>query len=309
MVPAQVPVQLECPSGGLGWRASTGVFVDDFALGMPIIPATGQPEVPRGYYLSDGTMHWDITMSDEAGTMPFVTVFNPRAHVMSYMRDSETVEYDSTHVVYTDAGEYLMEVFNPNSAAVGHQLMFISIQPDSEMVTEIQGLTLQPNTSIRYAEVANHYFRLENSGAATSYGIRSRVASPSGDTSFFHHNISLPAGTGHAIASDWRHTNDSLRVLIDSGLDGIYDDTLYLANDGPCDCPYQGDFDEDGYITALDLGALIDVLFAGVPDVQDPNCPTSRGDIDCDGFTTALDLAGMIDHLVVSGPGPCDPCE
>jgi hypothetical protein len=76
-----------------------------------------------------------------------------------------------------------------------------------------------------------------------------------------------------------------------------------------CSCPFQCDYDTDGLLTALDLGSLIDVLFAGKPEETDPNCSTSRGDFDCDGFPTALDLGGLIDHLYAGGAGPCDPCN
>jgi hypothetical protein len=75
-----------------------------------------------------------------------------------------------------------------------------------------------------------------------------------------------------------------------------------------CDCPYQDDYDEDTFVTPLDLAVLIDILFAGTPEIQDPDCPSSRSDNDCDGFTTSLDLAVTIDHLYASGPPPCDPC-
>jgi hypothetical protein len=75
-----------------------------------------------------------------------------------------------------------------------------------------------------------------------------------------------------------------------------------------CDCPSQGDFDGDGFITALDLSSEIDVLFVGGTDPRDSDCPTTRGDWDCDAFTTALDLTAVIDHLFVSDDGPCDPC-
>jgi hypothetical protein len=77
----------------------------------------------------------------------------------------------------------------------------------------------------------------------------------------------------------------------------------------PCFCPYQSDFDIDGFITSLDLATLIDILFGGVDPTYDPPCPSPRGDFDCDGFTTPLDLGGLIDHLFASGPGPCDPCS
>jgi hypothetical protein len=80
------------------------------------------------------------------------------------------------------------------------------------------------------------------------------------------------------------------------------------AAGGGCSCPYQSDFDEDGYLTPLDLSEMIDVLFAGHTDVQDPTCPSPRADFDCDSFSTPLDLTGLIDHLFASGPPPCDPC-
>ena len=75
-----------------------------------------------------------------------------------------------------------------------------------------------------------------------------------------------------------------------------------------CTCPYQGDFDEDSYITALDLANFVDVLYSGAPDVQDPTCDAPRGDFECDGYSTSLDLGVLIDHLFVGGDGPCDPC-
>jgi hypothetical protein len=75
-----------------------------------------------------------------------------------------------------------------------------------------------------------------------------------------------------------------------------------------CSCPYQTDFDSDGFLTAVDLGTLIDILFAGVADIQDPACTRTRADFDCDGFATALDLSSLIDHLFAGGGPPCDPC-
>lgn len=75
-----------------------------------------------------------------------------------------------------------------------------------------------------------------------------------------------------------------------------------------CDCPYQSDFDADSYATPLDLGSLIDILFAGASDVHDPTCPGTRADFDCDGFPTAMDLGGLVDYLFAGGDPPCDPC-
>jgi hypothetical protein len=73
-------------------------------------------------------------------------------------------------------------------------------------------------------------------------------------------------------------------------------------------CPSQGDSEPDGFITSLDLAAVIDALFASGENPQDPDCPTFRFDLDCDEFTTPLDLSIMIDYLFANGEGPCVPC-
>ncbi|MEW5873661.1 MAG: LamG-like jellyroll fold domain-containing protein [Candidatus Zixiibacteriota bacterium] len=75
-----------------------------------------------------------------------------------------------------------------------------------------------------------------------------------------------------------------------------------------CDCPFQGDLNGDGFVDAVDLAILIDIVFFGAPDVQDPCCPTTRGDFNGDGFVDATDLAFLIDYVFFGGIGPTDPC-
>jgi hypothetical protein len=103
-------------------------------------------------------------------------------------------------------------------------------------------------------------------------------------------------------------THLSLASYFDDGYPDYFSAGSITIAPPPCTCPYQGDFDEDIFLTALDLSAIIDILFSGAPDVQDPICPVPRADLDCDGYSTALDLSVIIDHLFAGGPVPCDPC-
>ncbi|MEW5874385.1 MAG: thrombospondin type 3 repeat-containing protein [Candidatus Zixiibacteriota bacterium] len=75
-----------------------------------------------------------------------------------------------------------------------------------------------------------------------------------------------------------------------------------------CSCPWQADFDESGAVDAVDLAVLIDAVFFGGPDPQDPLCPDTRGDFNSDGVTDAVDLAVMIDYVFFGGSGPGEPC-
>jgi hypothetical protein len=116
-----------------------------------------------------------------------------------------------------------------------------------------------------------------------------------------------PGGIGFAISSFGEDYFGELYICDHAG--GVYK----IVSDSPtpcgdCICPFQSDFDEDGFLTAVDLGAVIDVLFGGDPDLQDPGCPKPRADFDCDGFSTALDMSGLIDHLFAGDDPPCDPC-
>ena len=63
-----------------------------------------------------------------------------------------------------------------------------------------------------------------------------------------------------------------------------------------------GDMDGDGFHTALDLGVMIDLLFAG----GDYPCPIYVADMNCDGFPDVLDMGWLIDLLFAAGPpSPC----
>ena len=167
------------------------------------------------------------------------------------------------------------------------------------------------------------------------------VATPGeigGSPSAVHYNISflpfgqlLPPGDGLAARIYWSKTTTVTQstITVDSSTTSsggaVVNSTLFgtsaLAADNYvpqfvegvisatlCDCPFQADFDENTLLDALDLNAVIDVLFFGGTNPQDPQCPTTRTDFNCDTFPDALDLNDMIDHLFFGGPPPCDPC-
>lgn len=64
-----------------------------------------------------------------------------------------------------------------------------------------------------------------------------------------------------------------------------------------------GDMDGDGFHTGLDIGLLIDALFAG----GSLGCPPYVSDFNCDGFPDPIDLAWLIDYMLAGGAFP--PCS
>jgi len=69
-----------------------------------------------------------------------------------------------------------------------------------------------------------------------------------------------------------------------------------------------GDLNDDGLVDAVDLALLIDVVFFGADDIQDPSCPATRADFNADAAVDAVDLAFLIDHVFFGGDPPADPC-
>lgn len=75
-----------------------------------------------------------------------------------------------------------------------------------------------------------------------------------------------------------------------------------------CDCPSQGDLNGSAVINSTDLTLLINVVFFGGADVQDPLCPRTRSDFDCNGAPNSVDVSLLINHIFFGGGGPCDAC-
>ncbi|GAB4329167.1 MAG: hypothetical protein Kow0074_25510 [Candidatus Zixiibacteriota bacterium] len=167
------------------------------------------------------------------------------------------------------------------------------------------------------------------------------VATPGevgGVPSDVHYNISflpfgqlLPTGSGLACRIHWSKTTTVTEELITVdtsttssgpvvnttlfGTSPLEDDNFVPAFDGSvidavlCNCPSQADINSDQALDAVDMNTLIDIVYFGQTDVQDPQCPTSRTDLNCDNVPDAVDVNLMINLLFFGGDDPCDPCQ
>jgi len=123
-------------------------------------------------------------------------------------------------------------------------------------------------------------------------------------------DVALDSAAWHGAVDDlpigmhyWR-----VRASGGAGSSGFSAPDSFLVLPIECFCTFEGDLNADGFIDATDLAIVIDIVFFGQTDVQDPACPLSRSDFNCDGFSDAVDLALLIDHVFFGGAGPCDPC-
>ena len=100
-------------------------------------------------------------------------------------------------------------------------------------------------------------------------------------------------------------TETGTAVCIGLGYDYNVEGTTLFG----CNCPAQGQFGTSKSRDAVSLASLVDIVFFGASEPQDPNCPLHRGDVDCNGNTDTVDLALVIEEVFFGGPGPCDPCQ
>ena len=151
---------------------------------------------------------------------------------------------------------------------------------------------------------------------------------------FVRHRVlgtDLPAGTdfpvGEGVPSmylDFAMPATEGQFIIDTTCINPANHMIFLTSDGysptiaftagvvdvvSCDCPFQSDLDQSGYLDALDLSVQIDITFfqGAIPKMA--NCPENCADFNSDGTINALDLNGLIDHLFFGGNGPCNPCS
>ena len=132
-----------------------------------------------------------------------------------------------------------------------------------------------------------------------------------------HWSKTVPTVSAGSVDVDSSTTSSASQVQNSTlfGTSGLPDDNFTPAFSGAsftvttCVCPSQGDMNNDGFIDSTDLSLIIDVVFFGGPDIQDPICPKARADMNCDGFSDSVDLSLVIDHVFFGGAGPCDPCE
>lgn len=75
-----------------------------------------------------------------------------------------------------------------------------------------------------------------------------------------------------------------------------------------CNCPRQGDIDNNGSLDVFDVIGIVDITFSGAFDPRDSGCPATRGDVNFDGSCDVFDVIYLIDTCFSGGTPPVNPC-
>jgi hypothetical protein len=284
-------VMLESTEGRIGCIGDSAF--NTLTRGHAITLLADSASSPVGYFLP--IANWTCDFSNLLSSSFSVTLFAPNL-CFEYRRSS--VDTSETEHLYFSGTDSTITINNPNSGIRAYDLDAICIAPDSEIYYNIQAIPIKHNDSAHYSVKEGSQLRVANYGGLKAYDLCINSIGVGHDNNFYRYGITLDSNSAHKILPDWQSHPDSLVILVDSGMTGLYSDTIIVVNQGPY---IHGDANGDGVIDISDVVYLLNYLFVGGP----APVPLAAGDATCDGVVDAADVVHLLNYLFVNGPPPC----
>jgi hypothetical protein len=280
----------ESPGGSIGYFGDS--LFTTLSDGHPIIPITGQATPPIGYYLPNDA--WTCQFSGLSDLTFRLSLFTDSTVLVYWRTDAKSAQTEKFRYPGNDSA---LLILNPDGERRFYNLDAISSAPDSEIYYSITDVSIDHADSVRYSIQPASQLKLDNYGGTKTYNLRIEIAGIDLDTVFFNEGITLDSNSSHLIVPDWRPYNDSLMILVDSGMVGSFSDTMFVENEGEY---MRGDANGDGVIDISDVVYLINYLFIHGP----APVPLAAGDATCNGVVDVSDVVYLLNYLFVSGPAP-----
>jgi|GEM_PF-2617972 len=213
----------ESPAGSIG-HIGDSLFTT-LSDGHPIIPITGEETPPIGYYLPNDA--WTCQFSGIADSTFRLSLFTDSTVMVYWRTEVGSTQIEKLRYLGNDS---CLLILNVDSEGRFCNLDVVAVAPDSEIHYTVMDLSIDPGDSTRYSLKPASQLQLDNFGGAAIYDLRIEIAGINVDTIFFHEEITLDSNSSHLIVPDWRSYNDSLMILVDSGMVGSFFDTLFVEN-------------------------------------------------------------------------------
>jgi hypothetical protein len=209
-------------------------YADDSLLveipdAYPEIPERKGRKVPTAYLLPSGS--YSVALNHSSDTVASFVLFGDSTE-LSYRRGGATPTETDLLYVGTGGG---MTLANPDPEGKTVQLKMVLEEPFAEKVYEIGGFQIPPGDSVAVAPVSHDCLSIIHGGlTATSFDLQIRHLSRNGQVIFSHAGITLAGNAKYLILPDWNQfaTDTLVRVLIDHGNKGSYDDSVRYGNQG-----------------------------------------------------------------------------
>jgi len=222
--------------------------------------------------------------------------------VFRYKRPSiASSETERVILAGNDSSIYVLNEDAAVRAPKMYDLTTIAVAPDSEIVFGIQDMTVSEGDSVAHSITSESGLKIDNYGNATHYNLRVYLVGSESDTLFHHQQIEIASDCSHKLIPDWRVYEDSLLLMVDQGMTGVFTDSIMLSNEPmPFIC---GNTDAREGVDIDDVVYLIAYVFQGASEPF----PVEAGDVNCSGGIDIDDIVYLINFIFQSGYLPCDP--
>ena len=253
--------------------------------------------LPIGFYLPQG--NWECEFGRITDTEFRLSVFLTNAVLEYVSKGIDTLDQERLRV--NDANGSLL-LMNPSGKSRNMQFSAVSIASDSELTFDVGNSIVAANDSLGLSLLPAKQLRIDNYGHGMTYDLSIAVYGDSVDTEFYRYGIPIGSDCRHQVLPNWRDHNDSLFILVDSGMTGTFTDTIVVANQGRYLC---GDADGSHDVNIADAVFLVEYIFSGGAAPS----PLAAGDTDCSGDINIADCVYLIEYIFSGGSQPCAGCK
>ena len=191
--------------------------------GIPIIPITSRYQPPIGYYVPED--RYTIQLSSFTDSISRFSSFSDST-VFSFQR-YEAQQNQTDKIILETNG---MSLLNPDTQTKLSNFKTILIEDNEEKVFDILEYPSEQNDSAFFGVTSFDHLRLVNAGPEKNYTLKLHYATTIGQMRFYNSGVPIPANSAEEIIPDWNNLSQPVIVLVDLGIDGTIDDTLYLDN-------------------------------------------------------------------------------
>jgi hypothetical protein len=250
-------VLLASPYGEIG-HVGDSTFNSVYS-GFPVVPITGYPEHPIGYFIPSSD--WTLELQGSADSAANLSIF----------ADSKVLELRSAtdasgEIWAVTANESTLTVHNDFGQRGPYNFSAVSATTDSGVELSCEGITVSAGDSVSVSHSSEDRVRIKNYGKSeVIFKLRIRISSGIEDTVFYNEAVPLLAHSDQLVIPDWRNSGGA-RILVDSGMTGQWRDTVVIPNNGnplTCCAGATGNVNGSGGVDLADLSALVSYLTGG----------------------------------------------
>lgn len=204
------------------------LFVNQIPNAFPEIVENGGVGPPIGYILPYDAYSVRIKDFSDLSNRTELYFFSDN-NIFKYSR-SGTVQ-SQTDYLYFDEN---LTVTNPDVQGKNIEVLNITDETNSEKLFSIKNLNLLQNDSLKIGKLTNDKIKFTNCGSLKTYEIELNFSNSNIIQRFSHENLIINTNSTHVIIPVW----DSLytvpvKILIDYGSNGTFDDTISINNPLP----------------------------------------------------------------------------